>query len=172
MLNLCHLEQSGNFPHHGSLNIWQQKIIFDPLKKCMLGHQSILCKINFWKKCHFLPEKCIFLDKMSICPPVVTSSQGPFFGGHFSTSVLKDFFSKQEHGETPSEHFCIKWTFWKFLKRKNRALLSKNVQAIFTLLNSAQKVPFMEDLKKKVSKSDWKQRHIVYVTQIRYYTWF
>ena len=52
------------------------------------------------------------------------------------------------------------------------ALLSKNVQAILTLLNLAQKVPFLEDLKKKVSESDWNQRHIVYVTQIHYYTWF
>ena len=60
----------------------------------------------------------------------------------------------------------------QFLKQKNRALLSKNVQAILTLLNLAQKVPFLEDLKKKVSKSDWNQRHIVYVTQIHYYTWF
>ena len=60
----------------------------------------------------------------------------------------------------------------QFLKRKNRALLSKNVQAILTLLNLAQKVPFSEDLKKKVSKSDWNQRHTVYVTQIHYYTWF
>ena len=56
--------------------------------------------------------------------------------------------------------------------RKNIALHSKIVQAILTLLNLAQKVPFSEDLKKKVSKSDWKQRHIVYVTQIHYYTWF
>ena len=40
----------------------------------------------------------------------------------------------------------------QFLKRKNRALLSKNVQAILTLLNLAQKVPFLEDLKKKFPK--------------------
>ena len=60
----------------------------------------------------------------------------------------------------------------QFFKRKNRALHSKIVQAILTLLNLAQKVPFSEDLKKKVSKSDWNQRHIVYVTQIHYYTWF
>ena len=45
----------------------------------------------------------------------------------------------------------------QFLKQKNRALLSKNVQAILTLLNLAQKVPFLENLKKKVSKSDWNQ---------------
>ena len=60
----------------------------------------------------------------------------------------------------------------QFLKRKNIALYSKNVQAILTLLNLAQKVQFLEDLKKKVSKSDWNQRHVVYVTQIHYYTWF
>ena len=60
----------------------------------------------------------------------------------------------------------------QFLKQKKWALLGKNVQAILTLLNLAQKVPFLEDLKKKVSESDWNQRHIVYVTQIHYYTWF
>ena len=27
-------------------------------------------------------------------------------------------------------------------------------------------------VKKKVSESDWNQRHTVYVTQIHYYTWF
>ena len=60
----------------------------------------------------------------------------------------------------------------QFFKRKKWALLGKNVQAILTLLNLAQKVQFLEDLKKKVSESDWNQRHIVYVTQIHYYTWF
>ena len=67
--------------------------------------------------------------------------------------------------------------FWKvilyqFSKRKNWALLIKNVQAFWTLLNIALKVPFLEYLKKKVSKSNWNQRHIVYVTQIHYCTWF
>ena len=60
----------------------------------------------------------------------------------------------------------------QFFKRKNRALHSKIVQAILTLLNLAQKVPFSEDLKKKSFQSDWNQRHTVYVTQIHYYTWF
>ena len=65
--------------------------------------------------------------------------------------------------------------FWEvilhqFLKRKNWALLGKNVQAILTLLNLAQKVPILEDWKKKVSKSDRNQRHNLYVTQIHYYT--
>ena len=60
----------------------------------------------------------------------------------------------------------------QFLKQKNIALYSKIVKATLTLLNLAQIVPFLEDLKKKVSKSDCNQRHIVYVTQIHYYTWF
>ena len=60
----------------------------------------------------------------------------------------------------------------QFLKRKNWALLGKNVQAIFPLHNLAQEVPILEDLTKKVSESDWNQRHIVYVTQIHYYTCF
>ena len=50
--------------------------------------------------------------------------------------------------------------------------MSKIVYAIFPIYNLAQKVPFLEDLKKNVSKSDWNSKHIVYVTQIHYYTWF
>ena len=67
--------------------------------------------------------------------------------------------------------------FWevilhKFFEVKNGALYCKIVQAILPHYNLAQKVPFLEDLKKKVSNSDWNQRHIVYVTQIHYHTWF
>ena len=70
------------------------------------------------------------------------------------------------------ELYIWKVILHQFLKQKNWAVFGKNVQAILTLLNLAPKVPFLEDLKKKVSKSDWNQRHIVYVTQIHYYTWF
>ena len=69
MLNLCHLEQSDNFPHPGSLKIWQQKIIIWPREKMYFGSPIILYKINFKKKCHFLPKKCIFLDKNVNLPP-------------------------------------------------------------------------------------------------------
>ena len=77
-----------------------------------------------------------------------------------------------QHRADVKELFFREVILHQFLKRKNRALLSKNVQAILTLLNLAQKVPFLEGLKKKVSESDWNQRHIMYVTQIHYYTWF
>ena len=77
-----------------------------------------------------------------------------------------------QHRADVKELFFREVILHQFLKRKNIALHSKIVQAILTLLNLAQKVPFSEDLKKKVSKSDWNQRHIVYVTQIHYYTGF
>ena len=77
-----------------------------------------------------------------------------------------------QHRTDVKELFFWEVILHQFLKQKNGALYSKNVQAILTLLNLAQKVPFLEDLKKKVSKSDWNQRHNAYVTQIHYYTWF
>ena len=75
-----------------------------------------------------------------------------------------------QHRANVKELFFWEVILHQFLKPKNRALLSKIVQAILTLLNLAQKLPYLEDLKKKVSKSDWNQRHIVYVTQIHYYS--
>ena len=80
--------------------------------------------------------------------------------------------STAQHSADVKELFFLEVILHQFLKQKKWALLGKNVQAILTLLNLAQKVPFLEDLKKKVSKSDWNQKHIVYVTQIHYYTWF
>ena len=80
--------------------------------------------------------------------------------------------STAQHSADVKELFFREVILHQFLKRKKWALLGKNVQAILTLLNLAQKVPFLDDLKKKVYKSDWNQRHIVYVTQIHYYTWF
>ena len=71
-----------------------------------------------------------------------------------------------------SRNFFLGGNFTPIFEAKKWALLGKIVQAILTLLNLAQKVAFLEDLKKKVSESDWNQRHIVYVTQIHYYTWF
>ena len=77
-----------------------------------------------------------------------------------------------QHRANVKELFFREVILHQFLKRKKWALLGKIVQAILTLFNLAQKVPFLKDLKKKVSKSDWNQRHIVYVTQIHYHTWF
>ena len=47
------------------------------------------------------------------------------------------------------EFFFREVILHQFLKQKKWALLGKIVQAILTLLNLAQKVPFLEDLKKK-----------------------
>ena len=80
----------------------------------------------------------------------------------------KHFFEKNDnlnpctaqHRANVIELFFREVILHQFLKQKKWALLGKIVQAILTLLNFAQKVPFLEDLKKKVSKSDWNQRHI------------
>ena len=111
-----------------------------------------------------------------------------------------------------TEHFCIKWTFWKnaFFCPKNAYFWKKwqfdpllraaprrcqgtffsesNFTPIFkakklrkveekcpghlTSLQFSPKSAIFGGFEKKVSKSDWNQRHIVYVTQIHYYTWF
>ena len=60
--------------------------------------------------------------------------------------------STAQHRANAKELFIWKVILHQFLKRKNWALLGKNVQAILTLLNLAQKVPFLEDLKKKFPK--------------------
>ena len=57
-----------------------------------------------------------------------------------------------QHRADVKELFFWEVILHQFLKRKKWALLGKNVQAILTLLNLAQKVPFLEDLKKKFPK--------------------
>ena len=104
----------------------QQKNIFDPLKNCILGHYSFLYKMNFSKKCYFLPKKCIFLTKMAIWPP---GPRGPglmsknfFFHWYFSTKILKDLLEEGGgDGETPQWTFSIQPKrdhFWKIWKKK------------------------------------------------------
>ena len=58
-----------------------------------------------------------------------------------------------QHRTNVKELFFWEVILLQFLKQKNGALYSKNVQAILTLLNLAQKVPFLEDLKKKVPRA-------------------
>ena len=65
--------------------------------------------------------------------------------------------STAQHSADVKELFFWEVILHQFLNRKKWALLGKNVQAILTLLNLAQKVLFLEDLKKKVSESDWNQ---------------
>ena len=80
----------------------------------------------------------------------------------------KHFFEKNgnltictvQHSAHVKELFFREEILHQFLKRKKWALLGKNVQAILTLLNLAQKVQFLEDLK-KVSDSDWNQTYCV-----------
>ena len=54
-----------------------------------------------------------------------------------------------QHSDDVKELFFREVILHQFLKRKNIALYSKIVKAILTLLNLAQKLPFLEDLEKK-----------------------
>ena len=128
---------------------------------------NLVKNINFWldhKKFFLTYWKTVFWDPEHFCikwtfwKNAFFCLKNAFFGQKWQFDTL----------DSMGQHRCQGTFFWevilhKFLKRKNWALLSKNVQAILTLLNLAQKVPFLEDLKKKVSKSDWNQRQIVYV---------
>ena len=70
------------------------------------------------------------------------------------------------------ELFFLGGNFTPILEAKKLRKVEEKCLGHFDSSQFSPKVPFLEDLKKKVSKSDWNQRHIVYVTQIHYYTWF
>ena len=127
----------------------QQKIIFEPVKNCILGHRSFIYKMNFSKKCHFLSKKCIFFDKKCNIYPCPTSSN--FDVKKLFIPLVFIYFN--------SEGFVGGgWRRWW-----NPPL---------NIFNLAKNGPFLEDLKKKVSKSHWNHIHKVCVTQIHYVTWF
>ena len=85
---------------------------------------------------------------------------------HFFEKIGNLTPSTAQHSADVKELFFREVILHQFLKQKKWALLGKNVQAILTLLNLAPKVPFLEDLKKKVSKSASIHMHKVSVTQI------
>ena len=148
---------------------WDGKKLFLTYWKTVFWVTEHFCrKWTFWKNVIFCPKNAFFWQKWQFDPlPRAAPRRGQW------TFLYKMNFSKKcLFLPDVKELFFLEVILNQFLKRKNRALLSKNVQAILTLLNLTQKVPFLEDLKKKVSESDWNQRHIVYVTQIHYYTLF
>merc|ERR1712197_65041 len=81
------------------------------------------------KKCLFLPKKCIFFDKNDNLTHWTARDRVNVKELLFREVILHQFF-----------------------KQKNIALYSKIVKATLTLLNLAQIVPFLEDLKKKIPK--------------------
>ena len=126
-----------------------QKNIFDTLKDCILGHWSFLYKMNFSKKCHFLPEKWIFFDKKCNIYPCPTSS---------NFDVKKLFFPLVFFYLNSEGFFIASYSTWW-----NPPL---------NIFNLAKNGPFLKDLRKKVSKSDLNHIHNLHVTQIHHNTWF
>ena len=107
---------------------WVSKKIF--LKNCILGHWTFLYKMNFFKKCHFLPEKCFFLTKNAIYtlvqPHPTLMSRNFFSIGIVLLKFWRICWRKvAEMVKPPSEHFQFsqKWTiFGRFEKSFQKRL--------------------------------------------------
>ena len=115
---------------------------------CIFGRRWILNKMKFSKKCHFLPEKCIFLRKMAFSPRA------------------------QLRSAPMSRNFFLGGNFTPIFEAKKVGTAGQKCPGHFDSSQFSPKSAIFGGFEKKVSKSDWNQRHIVYVTQIHYYTWF
>ena len=105
--------------------------------------------MKFLKKCLFLPEKCIFFLQKWQFNPLASAGQQRFQETFFPMV----FFYLYSKG-----FFGARWGTCR-----NPPL---------NIFNLAKNGPFLEDLKKKVSKSHWNHIHKVCVTQIHYVTRF
>ena len=84
--------------------IWRKLLNHNFSKKHVhdFGYWWILNKMNFSKKCHFLPKKCIFWRKMAFSPRApqctATLSRNFFFGSYFYTifwrKILEHFIAQ------------------------------------------------------------------------------
>ena len=105
-------------------------------------------KWTFWKNIIFCQKNAFFGQTCQfdpLCRPLPTCSQGHNFRGVYFYLIPEGFIGGR-------------WRRWW-----NPPLI---------IFNLARNGPFLEDLKKKVSKSDWNHIHKVYVTQIHHNTWF
>ena len=128
---------------------WIKKICFDTLKNCILGHWTFLFKMNFLKKCLFLPEKCIFLKKWQYDPQHRTAPR-------------------------PSQWtIFLEGNFTPIFEAKKLGTFGQSCPGHFSSLQFSPKSAIFGGFEKKIQKeSTWHLRHILYVTQIHYYTWF
>ena len=62
--------------------------------------------------------------------------------------------------------------FTPIFEAKKLSTIEQKCTGHFDSSQFSRKSAIFGEFEKKNSKSDWNQRHIVYVTQIHYYTWF
>ena len=128
---------------------------FGDSKKLFLTHwktvfwvtEQFCIKWTFWKNAFFCPKNAFFWQKWPVDPrrsAAERQCQGTFFGG--GILLLKS---------------------WRILLGK----IGHMVKPPFDSSQFSLKSAIFGGFEKKVSKSDWNQRHIVYVTQIHYFTW-
>ena len=68
--------------------------------------------------------------------------------------------------------FFLEGIFLPIFEEKKLSNIEQNCLCHFSYLQFSPKSAFFGGFGKKVSDRDWNQRHIVYVTQVHYYTWF
>ena len=128
---------------------WGNNQIFLTQWKIVFWVTDHFCiKWTFKKNAIFCPKNAFFGQTCQfdpLCRPVPACSQGHNFRGVYFYLIPEGFIGGR-------------WRRWW-----NPPLI---------IFNLARSGPFLEDLKKKVSKSDWNHIHKVYVTQIHHNTWF
>ena len=68
--------------------------------------------------------------------------------------------------------FFLGGNFTPIFEAKKVGTSGQNYPGHFDSSQFSPKSTIFGGFEKKVSESDWNQRHIVYVTQIHYFTWF
>ena len=125
-----------------------KKIILTHWKTLFWVTDKFCIKWTFWKNAFFCPKNAFFWRKWQFNPLASAGQQR--FQETFFPMV---FFYLYSEG-----FFGARWGTCR-----NPPL---------NIFNLAKNGPFMKDLRKKVSKSDWKHIHKLHVTQIHHYIWF
>ena len=77
-----------------------------------------------------------------------------------------------QHRMDVKQLFFSGGNFTPIFKAKKLGTVGQKCTSHFDSSQFSPKSAIFGGFEKKVSKNDWKQRHIVYVTQIHSYTWF
>ena len=129
---------------------WDNKKLFlIHWKSVFLVTDKFFKKWTFPKIAIFCPKNAFFFDKIDKFTPWTAWD---------SAGVKEYFFPLAFFYLNSKEIFGVSWgTWWK---------------PPLNIFNLAKNGPFLKDLRKKVSKSDWNHIHKLHDTQTHHNTWF
>ena len=129
-------------------NFGEKKIFWKHVNDVFLVTDEFWIKWFFQKNVIFCPKNAFFWEKWLFHLELSYAQhrcQGIFFSGGNFTPIFE---------------------------AKKLRKVEEKCPGHLTSLQFSPKSAIFWKFEKKVSESDWNQRHIVYVTQIHYYTWF